>query len=215
MDEDVPIALVVTAAAAGDQAAWNDLVERYSPLVVSVVRGFRLSPSEIEDVAQTVWLRLVEHVGQLREPRALPGWIVTTVRRESLRQLASRRRDVPHDPLDDGWAGGVEPGDPDERLVRAERQQALLAGLAELPTRQRELLLLLMEDPPVTYAEVSRRSGIPVGAIGPTRARALERLRRTAPVRAALAGPDAVVDVRTKDDVPGTRSGTQVDAQGR
>ena len=215
MDDDSPIALVVAAAVAGDQAAWNDLVERYSPLVVSVVRGFRLSTSEIEDVAQTVWLRLVEHVGELREPRALPGWIVTTVRREAIRQIANRRRDVPHDPLDDGWAGGVEPGDPDEQLIRAERQQALLAGLAELPTRQRELLLLLMEDPPVTYAEVSRRSGIPVGAIGPSRARALERLRRTAPVRAALAGPDAVVDVRTKDDVPGTRSGTQVDAQGR
>jgi RNA polymerase sigma factor (sigma-70 family) len=192
VDEDrSPIAELVTAANCGDQGAWRDLVARYSPLLVSVIRRFGLSPSETEDVAQTVWLRMVEHLGALREPHALPKWLITTGRREAMRQLSSGRRDWPQDPQQDSWpaaSGGDE--DPDEALDRAERHEALLAGMAELPTRQRELLIMLMIDPPLPYAVISERTGIPVGSIGPTRARAIERLRLTPSVAAYQAGID-------------------------
>jgi RNA polymerase sigma factor (sigma-70 family) len=189
-DEDSPIAFLIAAAADGNPEAWHQLVDRYSCLLVSVIRRYRLTPAETEDVAQTVWLRLVEHLGALREPRALPMWLVTTGRRESLRFLNAERRSQPYDPLEPSWtaaaAARAEAVEPDEDLLRAERHEALLAGLAELPTRPRELLLLMMQDPAPSYAEISRRTGIPIGSIGPTRIRALDRLRRTPPIRAHL-----------------------------
>jgi RNA polymerase sigma factor (sigma-70 family) len=190
---DYPITSLVDAAAAGDEHAWHEIVDRYAPLLASVVRRFRLTTAETQDVAQTVWLRLVEHLGSLREPRALPMWIITTAKRESLRYLSDRRRTLPYDPLDPSWlATSAEDAEPDAALLRAERHEALLAGLAELPARQRELLLLLVEDPPLSYAQISRRTGVPIGSIGPTRGRALERLRQTLAVRGHLTGPASV-----------------------
>jgi RNA polymerase sigma factor (sigma-70 family) len=192
MDDDAsPVASLVIAAASGEQQAWRELVSRYSPLLVSVIRRFQLSTSETEDVAQTVWLRLVEYMGGLREPQALPMWIITTGRRESIRYLSSQRKVRLNDPLNDEYqAIASDTDDPDEGLSRFERHEVLLAGLAELPVRQRELLLLLIEDPQPSYVEISERTGIPVGSIGPTRARALERLRRTPPVRAYTTGSE-------------------------
>lgn len=188
MEQDVsPVTALVVTAAAGDQQAWRELVDRYAPLLVSVIRGFRLTPAETEDVAQTVWLRLVEHLDSLQEPRAIPGWLVTTARRESIRYLSSQRHRRMSDPLNADQLPVAAGPDPDEGLVRSERHQVLLAGLAELPSRQRELLLLLMNDPQPSYDEIRRRTGIPVGSIGPTRARALERLRRTPAVRGYVA----------------------------
>lgn len=189
-DGEYPITSLVDAAAAGDERAWHEIVDRYAPLLASVIRRFRLTTAEAQDVAQTVWLRLVEHLGSLREPRALPMWIITTAKRESLRYLAGRRQTLPYDPLDPSWlATSAEDADADAELLRAERHEALLAGLAELPARQRDLLLLLVEDPPLSYAHISQRTGIPVGSIGPTRGRALERLRRTFAVRDHLTDP--------------------------
>lgn len=179
-DGDFPITWLVDAAATGDERAWREIVDRYAPLLASVIRRFRLTTAETQDVAQTVWLRLVEHLGSLREPRALPKWIITTGKRECLRYLSSRQRTVPYDPLDPSWsAAPAEDDEPVAELLRAERHEALLAGMAELPARQRELLLLLVADPPLSYAQISQRTGIPPGSIGPTRGRALERLRQT------------------------------------
>jgi RNA polymerase sigma factor (sigma-70 family) len=196
-DDAERITGLVASAAAGDQRAWDEIVDRFTPLLISVVLRFRLSGGEREDVAQTVWLRLVENLGGLREPKALPMWIITTTRREALRCLARQARTVPLDPQGSGWAdtldqvgslGPVGAGDLQEGveagLERAERRQALMEGLSELSPRQRELLILMLDDPPPAYAEISRRTGIPVGAIGPTRARALARLRRTRPMQA-------------------------------
>jgi RNA polymerase sigma factor (sigma-70 family) len=190
-DDRSPIAGLVTAANRGDQEAWRELVSRYSPLLVSVIRRFGLSRAETEDVAQTVWLRMVEHLGALREPHALPKWLITTGRREAMRHLTSGRRDWPHDPQHDSWpAVPANDEDPDEALDRTERHLALLAGMAELPSRQRELLVMLMVDPPLPYVTISERTGIPVGSIGPTRARAIDRLRQTPPMVAYRAGLD-------------------------
>lgn len=200
---EVSIAGLVAGAGNGDQQAWDELVARFTPLLVGIIRQYRLSGGELEDVAQTVWLHLVEHLHQLRDPRALPSWIITTSRRESIRHLNRQRRSTPFDPLDpDRDEPDPRGTEPEAEMIQSERHQALLAGLAELPTRQRQLLLMLIEDPTPSYAEISTRTGIPIGAIGPTRARALARLRRTAPVRQASDSRPSV-DLRT----PASRSG--------
>ena len=184
-DDQSDVALLVAAAVQGDQGAWSEIVDRFTPLLVAVVLRYRLSSGELQDVAQTVWLRLIEHLGELREPRALPMWLITTAKREALRSAKATTRTQPTDPQDAGWASRLVTEDaPDAELERSERHTALLEGFALLSPRQRELLTMLSEDPPVPYAEISRRTGIPVGAIGPTRARALERLRRTPSVQA-------------------------------
>lgn len=187
-DGDYPVTLLVDAAARGDERAWREIVDRYTPLLGGVIGRFRLTRAEAQDVAQTVWLHLVEHLGALREPRALPMWIITTSKRESMRCVSGQQRVVPFDPQDPSWlATKAEDAEPEAELVRAERHEALLAGLAELPARQRELLRLLMADPPLSYEVISQRTGIAVGSIGPTRSRALERLRQTAAVIRQLA----------------------------
>ena len=98
---------LVAAAAQGDQRAWAALVERYVPLVYSIIRRYRLSDKDAEDVSQTVWLRLVEHLGAIREPQALPGWLATTTRHEALGVLRSKRRT---DPVDRVPAGSSNSG---------------------------------------------------------------------------------------------------------
>ncbi len=187
MDASYPLADLVAAAREGRHDAWDAIVERFMPLVNAVIRRHRLSEADGDDVSQTVWLRLVEHLDALREPAALPGWIKTTVRHECLRVIAVRGRTREVDPMgsDDGPSrldavtddlAGVE-------LEELERRQALREALAELPASRRDLLLLLLTDPPVPYAEISSRLGIPVGSIGPTRQRALEQLRTTPALR--------------------------------
>src|SRR3954469_12052846 len=89
---------LVESARAGDAAAWDALVDRYLPLVTAVIRRLRLSAADADDVNQTVWLRLVEHLDALGEPGALPGGLATTARNEGLRIIRRRGRDVPVDP---------------------------------------------------------------------------------------------------------------------
>lgn len=213
-DGDNLITSLIDAAGTGDETAWHELVERYTPLMASVLRRFGLAGAEAQDVAQTVWLRVVEHLSSLREPRALPRWLISIAKREALRSVSDRQRSVPYDPLDPSWLPPAADGaEPDADLLRAERHEALLAGLAELPARQRELLLLLVADPPLSYAQISERAGIPPGSIGPTRARALERLRGTYAVRDYLASREvagdeaAYLDRAAAGDADGSREG--------
>ena len=129
-----------------------------------------------------MWLRLVEHLDGVREPRALPGWLATTARHEGLRLIKRRGRDVPVDP------GGTtfdtaDVSDPGQALVDDLRSHALREAMLELPEKRRELLLLLLTDPPLSYDEISARLEIPRGSIGPTRARALEQLRGSRALR--------------------------------
>ena len=179
MRDDPSVAALVARIGEGDQAAWNELVERYSPLVWSICVHYQLSRQDIDDVGQNVWLLLVEHIGSLREAAALPGWLATTTKHEALRVLrVSRRHDTAGLPPEDQL-----PSDPDDaveqELIAAERNAALRSAFAELPRRCHELLSLLMSDPPPGYAYIGATLGLPVGSIGPTRARCLERLRRS------------------------------------
>jgi RNA polymerase sigma factor (sigma-70 family) len=177
---------LVGAAVEHDDDAWSELVRRFTRLVACTIRRYQLSVADAQDVSQLVWLRLIEHLGTLREPAALPGWISTTTRHECERLLRTSGRSVPTDPTT------LEPfdrtDDPaiDESLLADERRRALFEGLAELSAHQRDLLLMLSADPPYAYAEISRTLHIPVGSIGPSRSRILARLRETAPVKAYL-----------------------------
>ena len=143
---------LVHDAQGGDQAAWNALVDRFLPLVTAVVRRFRLSPADADDVNQTVWLRLVEHLDEIREPRAVPGWLVTTTRNEALRVIRRRGREVPLDPHGNAMGLLYEVNDMDEGMMRDERSQALRDALLELSPGRRELL-----DPPARRPSVVLR----------------------------------------------------------
>jgi RNA polymerase sigma factor (sigma-70 family) len=178
---------LVEGARRGDQAAWNALVRRYSPLVLAVIRAYRLCEKDAEDVSQIVWLRLIEHLGRIREPRAAPKWIMTTARHEAQRVVGTVRRIVPMDPLAKTAPHlQTNQAEVDADLLRAEQRQALRDGLAELPAAQRRMLLLFAADPPLSYRQISHELGIPVGSIGPLRARYLQRLRATAALRPFL-----------------------------
>ncbi|TMR94512.1 RNA polymerase sigma factor [Nonomuraea basaltis] len=177
MRDDPQVVGLVVKARKGEQDAWDEIVERYSPLLWSICLRYRLDRSDALDVAQTVWLRLVEHLAGLREPAALPGWIAMTAQRECLRvyRSARRRQDV-EQVLD------VELKDESavvhEEVERAERRLALRRALAELPEHCRTLLGLFLRETPLSYAQISEKLGMPIGGIGPQRARCLARLRR-------------------------------------
>ena len=173
----------VDAARAGDRDAWNALVDRFLPLVTSVIAKYRLQASDAADVNQTVWLRLVEHLDDLREPRALPGWLATTARNESLQVIRRRGRDTPVDPQWAPWERPDRRPELDNDLIREERAIALREAMLELAPQGRELLRLLMVDPPMSYDQISVLLGIPKGSIGPTRARILDKLRTHQAVR--------------------------------
>jgi RNA polymerase sigma factor (sigma-70 family) len=183
------VSRLVRASASGSETAWNELVGRYSPLVMAVTRTYQLTADDAKDVSQTVWLRLVENLANLREPDALPGWLATTTQRECIRQLRQGRRVLPVDPHTDGALQLCETVDPDTDILRAELHQALRDGLADLPARDQALLKLRAADPPKSYEEISQLLGMPIGSIGPTLRRSLDRLRETSAMRAYLATP--------------------------
>ncbi|MGL4742821.1 MAG: RNA polymerase sigma factor [Dermatophilaceae bacterium] len=193
MEPSTAVADLVAGARAGDDSCWNALVDLFLPLVRRCIGRFRLSAADASDVNQTVWLKLVEHLDDLREPRALPGWLATVARREALRLIEGRGRSLPTDPQSGAFETAADDADLDEVLVEEERRRELRIAIGELPDGRRELLCLLLADPPVPYEEISRRLGIPVGSIGPTRARALDQLRRSSRIQ-SLATTTACVD---------------------
>ncbi len=172
-----PTEALVAAAAAGEPQAWQQLIDRYAVLIRSVCRSHRLCDADAEDVAQLTWLRAVEHIGRLRDPERFGAWVGTTARRECLRVLQGRRRVVPtcdevRNPL---FAAHV---DEDEIARAAERRTAVRQALATLPDRQRTLLRMLHSETETSYESIGAKLGMPIGSIGPTRGRALERLRK-------------------------------------
>jgi RNA polymerase sigma factor (sigma-70 family) len=189
MRDDPTVVALVTRAARSDPAAWNEIVERYAPLVWSICARFGLSNHDREDVGQNVWLLLVEQLGKLREPAALPGWLATTTQRECLRVVTASRKS---ERLGAGPDDALQFADNtmiDEEILMAERNAALRAAFAELPPKCQRLLGMLTTDPPCSYTEISHTLEIAVGSIGPQRARCLERLRKSS-VLAGLADAD-------------------------
>ncbi len=183
---DSSVGDLVARARSGDRQAWDALVERYAPLIWSICRRHRLGRADADDVGQSVWLRLLDQLDRVREPAALPGWLSTTTRRECLRVLSAAQG--PHATI---YALDVESlpdqrtGTADQELLAAERHAALRAAFTQLPPNGQQLLALLTADPPTPYADISAQLGIPVGSIGPTRSRYLDKIRRH-PAIAAL-----------------------------
>ena len=176
--DDSPVTELVTQARNGEQQAWDALVEQYAPLVWSICRRYRLSGADADDAGQAVWLHLVDQLDNIRDPAALAGWLATTTRRECCRILrTAQKAQALGSALDPGDIPGEQAGTADDELLRAERHAALREAFTHLPPRCQQLIALLIEDLPVPYAEISARLGIPVGSIGPTRSRCLDRLR--------------------------------------
>src|SRR5690606_10611528 len=167
---DAPVAELLAGAADGDQSAWNALVEKYNRLVWYVVRGFRLDDAAAADVTQTVWLKLVEHCGRIRDPERLAGWLAVTARNEALRVLKQQGKQTPSNfEFDIGDPTAVDLA---ERLVDDEIERAALRAFSRLSEDDQRLLRLLCVDPPLDYSTISQMIGRPIGSIGPTRQRA-------------------------------------------
>jgi RNA polymerase sigma factor (sigma-70 family) len=167
---------LVGRAAVGDQDAWDQLVDDLTGLLWTVARSNGLDHTDAADVVQTTWLRLAENLHRLRDPERVSAWLVTTARRESLRVLRGSKRDVPVGVEVAPWHEAPSAG-PEEPVLRAEQDARLWGAFSSLPTLCRSLLRVLMADPAPSYAEVSAALDMPVGSIGPRRARCLQRLR--------------------------------------
>jgi RNA polymerase sigma factor (sigma-70 family) len=156
--------------------AWDRLVGQYGRLIWSIPLQFKLEESDAADVVQTTWMRLIEHIDRIEQPDRVGSWLAATARNECLRHMAARKRLVlVHE--DQEFDGADHGPEVDEALLAAERAQVVRDALARLPAQWQQLLELLMADPPVTYAEISDKLGLPVGSIGPTRGRCLAKLR--------------------------------------
>jgi RNA polymerase sigma factor (sigma-70 family) len=175
VSEPADLERMVAAAAQSSSWAWTALMDRFGARVRSVARRHGLSAHDVDDVAQATWMSLFEHIGDVREPRAIGGWLATTARHESLRVLRSKVREEPTE--DERMPPeAIEPVN-EQRLVAAEQRSAVQASLARLTERQCALMRSLLAEPAPGYEQVSQSLGMPRGSIGPTRNRCLARLR--------------------------------------
>jgi RNA polymerase sigma factor (sigma-70 family) len=181
MDSDRPL---IRACLSGDRQAWETLIRRYQRLLYAIPVRCGLSEDDAADVFQTVCVRLLENLEKLREEAHLTSWLITTTKRESWRVQKLRRRHEPSSDLDESGESGLEeiPADippPHEEIVRLEEAQTVRLALVELGGRCQTLLELLYQtDPTPSYAEIAERLQVSVGAIGPTRARCLQKLKK-------------------------------------
>ncbi len=172
---------LISACRDGEEAAWDALVARYERLVYTIPSRYGLTPAEISDVFQSVWLALLKNLDNLRQPDRIAAWLVTTTRRECW----ERRRGVNYEKvitsdLDDQIvrAKSEEPS-PDEIVATYEKHEALRRAMDQMDSRCRRLLRLLYFDPSIpSYADVATKLNMPIGSIGPLRARCLKKLRK-------------------------------------
>jgi RNA polymerase sigma factor (sigma-70 family) len=191
------LAYTVRDAVLGSQVAWDELVERFSGLVWGIARAHGLDHADSSDVSQTVWLRLAEHLGRLRDPERVGGWLAVTARNESQRVARQRSHQVPVS--DDHLVGLPDSSrnSPDHELLAAEEATVLWGAFERLPVPCRVLLRMLLSDPPPSYSIVSETLGMPVGSIGPRRARCLNHLRGEVEDSSADGGRLVVKDQRS------------------
>jgi RNA polymerase sigma factor (sigma-70 family) len=172
----VTVTDLVGRATRGDRTAWEALVDEFAGVVWSSARAYRLCEADAADVFQATWLCLLEHIDDLQDPARVAGWLATTARRKALRVASHNLRVLPTDEepaVADADGHGVA-----TRLAADDLDDSIRRALASLPQRDQRLLELLVADPRPSYEEIARRLDMPIGSIGPTRARALQRLRR-------------------------------------
>lgn len=186
-DDPEEVAELVKQAAAGERQAWDALVKRFNGLIWAIIRKHRLSPADSQDVAQVVWLRLLENLGALREPSRVGGWLATVARHECLRMIRIKNR-VVLVPPDDLLEGESDSGPSTEEIIAdTDHQRAVFEVVSKLEQPCLQLLELVAHQ--LSYQEISQILGMPVGSIGPTRGRCLEHLRRL--LRVAGINPDS------------------------
>jgi RNA polymerase sigma factor (sigma-70 family) len=166
---------LVDGAARGDERSWALLCDRFRTLIRAVARQHRLSPNDADDVEQRTWLRLHCSIAAIEEPERLGAWLSTTARRESLRTLSAASREQPSgiDVGEDHAAPAI-----DDAVIASLQREALRDAVNRLPERHRRLMLALIAEPDRPYAEIAAGAGVPIGSIGPIRARCIDRLRR-------------------------------------
>ena len=176
-DREALLVRLVGSARAGDSAAWDELFECYVALLWSIAYRHGLHESDAGDVVQNTWLRLVEHIGDIREPARLGSWLATTAQREALRCVAQNARVVPS--ADEAAFDGPDRllPDVDERLLAEELAGVAYAALGTLPPAWRLLVEKLTQDPAPDYETISADLQMPVGSIGPTRGRSMRRMQ--------------------------------------
>ncbi len=172
------VACLVEKAREGNAGAWEELVARFGGMIAATGRRYRLTASDVAELQQTTWLRLVENLHRIEQPERIGGWLATTARRESLQLL--RRAGKYRSGADQMLANMPDRHlpEPDARPIAEEREVVIRAAWGRLKPRCQELLSLLMTDDPLGYKDLSKLLEMPVGSIGPTRARCLEHLRR-------------------------------------
>lgn len=166
---------LVHACLDGDETAWETLVERYGRLVYAIARRSGVSAEDADDVFQVVFTTLFRRLPGLRDQTRLSSWLITTTHRESWRVARAGRAAAQTDEVDDNLADGDEP--PAEEVLRAEREQLVRQALGQLDDRCRDLLsALFLETAAPSYEAIGARLQMPVGSIGPTRARCFRKL---------------------------------------
>jgi RNA polymerase sigma factor (sigma-70 family) len=171
---------LVHRAAEGDDQAWNDLVRRKRDLVRSAARHVGLRSTDLADAEQMTWMRLMSNIGRLRNAGAINGWLVVTARREAIRFAVSAGKYHATDDAtlrasrrDEACEGEL----PEHVVIVKERRASIRRAVQSLPDRQRAVLDVFLHETGDGYRSTAERWGIPIGAIGPTRRRALDRLR--------------------------------------
>ena len=169
---------LVRAAAAGEARAWDELVQRYTGLLWAICRDHRLGAADAADVVQITWLRLLERLDSINDPARVGGWLATTCRHECLAVIRRTRRTAPSTETVELRAAAESPADVD--LLRSDRDATVWEAFGRLGDRCRAVLAVLVaeaEDGPPSYARAAERLQMPVGSLGPTRARCLAQLR--------------------------------------
>ena len=211
MSEDRSVTDLVTRATNGDKRAWDDLVERYAPLVWSICRRRQLSETDADEVQQSVWLQLVSQLGKIRE-LGRAGRLAGRSHPAGMRQGPERsaRTARPRARAGPGSIADQQGGMAEQELLAAERHAALREALARLPPCCQQLIAMLLQDPPVTDTQISASLNIPAGSIGPRRSRCLDKLRRD-PVIAALINAEAE---SVRSELPASGSTVTTSGQG-
>ena len=175
---DASVAELVGLAGEGCARAWQELVARFGGMIAATGRRYRLTPADVAELQQITWLRLVENLDRIEQPERVGGWLATTARRESLQLL--KRAPKYNSGADEMLANMPDQHlpEPDARPIAEERAAVVRKAWEKLTPRCQELLSLLMMDDPLGYKDLSKLLRVPVGSLGPTRGRCLEKLRR-------------------------------------
>ena len=188
--DQATVADLLRYASDGDQQAWAELIARYTGIVTGVVAGFRLQESDAADAVQNTWVRLITYSTSIREPEKLGGWLATTARREALALIRRSRSEIATASAGEGLAATA--ASPEDVAVAAETRAVVRAATDELSGRRRLLVEVLFYQPPQSYEEVARRTGMPIGSIGPTRRRTLQELHQLLRPRGPFSAPAKV-----------------------